>query len=727
MAERRVPNKPYTPPGQKDLRYPRRGLAILPSVLYPLFAERIRHPTLSDGVRATPIKELGAHAWHSMRTEDCQRVATGLISRLNHFWAEPQKLKQMASIAIPIHGATDLASLEMSAILRETLAANNLDARKLSEMSLFDFWNLKNVGSRRLLELLALLEIGHAPESKESVTSSPTEATLVLIDRIAKRIGDIDVGANDVRFGAWISSLHPNHLSLKKSLAALRTGARVTSKDPWPMLNECLHAIDRKLGQLHTGTLEDDLYDILLTICRGNERKTKIVSMRLGWSDGNQRTLQEVGDLVGLTRERVRQMESRAQKLLERKSVYSPKLTDALQIAKRMTPCRSDTFARELVDRGFLRTAWPASTFVIAAVYLGLPHGLNVFNAGAGELLAGEIATSELAQRVRGISREIAQRQGAANVKDVAFRASEGLQRWVSYREAHAVVGSLSDVEWLDEANGWFWCGEPAKSRVIGTIRKMLSVSPRIAMDEIYEGLIRNSRMDDEGFAPKPIIQMVCARIPWMQVHQRAYLKRRESFSWRDELVGVERVLVEVLVEAGNALDHYDFKRRSMARSIPEGSFTVYEGNSPVIQRISPGIWGLRGATISPRLLVELNDKINARNRVAARARLEKLPPGTVSDDSQLCLFNITASVFKNHCMTLATSVSAEAGTHFEVRIDSRRLGTVLLTEDRRLRGLLPLLRNAGALPGQIYTARFDLQSKLIQMDRAKEHCLTSQ
>lgn len=619
---------------------------------------------------------------------------------------------------MPVNGVGDIATMEMSGILLNTFETYEINLQKLSEMSLLDFWSLKNVGSRRLLELLALLEVRQPVAAAETVTCIPSQGTLEVIDQITERLGDADIASNDIRFGVWIAALHPSQLSLRKVLAELRTGARGIAKDPWPMLNGSLHAIDRKLVSILAGSLEDDLCDVLLTLCRGSERKVGIVALRLGWKDGVQKTLQEVGDMVNLTRERVRQMEDRAQRALHRRSVFSPKLTAALQLARGMAPCKESDLSKALQDQGLLRAPWRLSTLVAAASYLGLPHGLSVVDAGAGEILAVEIGSVETANRLARIGREIAQRQGAANVKDVAFRASEELQRWVSYKEAAAVIGSLPDMDWLDEVNGWFWCGEPAKSRVLGTIRKMLSVSPRISMDEIYEGLVRNCRMDEEGFAPKPIIQKVCARVPWIQVHQRAFLQRRMHFSWREELVGVERTLVEVLVRSGNALDHYDFKRRCLALGVPEGSFTVYEGNSPVIRRVSRGIYGLRGAVISPRLLVELHDKMQEREQKAARARLASLPPGTLHGHSNLCFFNITASVFKNHCMTLARGVAAEPGMRFQVLLDSQPLGSVTLTDDRRLRGLLPLLRRAGVVPGQIYRAMFDLSAQVIQMDR---------
>mgnify|MGYP004485834741 CR=1 FL=1 len=49
-----------------------------------------------------------------------------------------------------------------------------------------------------------------------------------------------------------------------------------------------------------------------------NERQKKVLILRFGLEDGKTRTLQETGDLFGITRERIRQIEAAALRKLSR-------------------------------------------------------------------------------------------------------------------------------------------------------------------------------------------------------------------------------------------------------------------------------------------------------------------------------------------------------------------------------------------------------------------------
>ncbi len=70
--------------------------------------------------------------------------------------------------------------------------------------------------------------------------------------------------------------------------------------------------------------LKDEIIQVLLTL---TEREEKVVRLRFGLEDGKPRTLEEVGQMFGVTRERIRQIEAKALRKLRHPS-RSRKLRD---------------------------------------------------------------------------------------------------------------------------------------------------------------------------------------------------------------------------------------------------------------------------------------------------------------------------------------------------------------------------------------------------------------
>ena len=73
--------------------------------------------------------------------------------------------------------------------------------------------------------------------------------------------------------------------------------------------------------------LREQVEDVLGTI---SERERRVLELRFGLEDGRSRTLEEVGHVFGVTRERIRQIEAKALRKLRHPS-RSNKLRDFLE------------------------------------------------------------------------------------------------------------------------------------------------------------------------------------------------------------------------------------------------------------------------------------------------------------------------------------------------------------------------------------------------------------
>lgn len=66
-----------------------------------------------------------------------------------------------------------------------------------------------------------------------------------------------------------------------------------------------------------TTSLKDATKEVLASL---NDREARVLELRFGLEDNRQRTLEEVGKVLGVTRERIRQIEARALRKLRHPS-----------------------------------------------------------------------------------------------------------------------------------------------------------------------------------------------------------------------------------------------------------------------------------------------------------------------------------------------------------------------------------------------------------------------
>jgi RNA polymerase primary sigma factor len=114
----------------------------------------------------------------------------------------------------------------------------------------------------------------------------------------------------------------------KKKLNIIKKAIRIYNSVPQTDQTEAGWSIDEMLmdGRSKTPDTEmvetDDLKQVLHLLEKMDPREATVLRMRFGLDDEEPRTLKEIGERLGLTRERVRQIESEAlHKLSESLSV----------------------------------------------------------------------------------------------------------------------------------------------------------------------------------------------------------------------------------------------------------------------------------------------------------------------------------------------------------------------------------------------------------------------
>src|SRR5262249_54700749 len=104
----------------------------------------------------------------------------------------------------------------------------------------------------------------------------------------------------------------------KKKLAIIKKAIRVYNATPQTDQTEAGWSLDEMLMDANTKTPDtemveaDDLHHVLDLLGKMDKREATVLRMRFGLDDEEPKTLKQIGECLGLTRERVRQIENEA-------------------------------------------------------------------------------------------------------------------------------------------------------------------------------------------------------------------------------------------------------------------------------------------------------------------------------------------------------------------------------------------------------------------------------
>ncbi|MEX1046382.1 MAG: DNA-directed RNA polymerase subunit alpha C-terminal domain-containing protein [Actinomycetota bacterium] len=422
-------------------------------------------------------------------------------------------------------------------------------------------------------------------------------------DRLDAIPGALSVGPSDPRFGDGLRLVHRQASSLEEAIESLLD----SSGRPSSEILERVRELHLRIAHAMSLTFEAELLDILESVA--SARDAAVVIRYHGWDGAGGTTLQVVGDDLGITRERVRQIIERALSRLPKQPVVAPVLDRALAFVSNHAPIDALELSRSMQAEGITEGYFNPIGLRLAAEVFQREFPVQIDGRGSSMVVVSAEDSGGPAE-IRFLARKLVSRFGVASVPDIAARLTSSEDADKSERMVRETLQVNPECVWLDEEQVWFWLQSVShnRNRLLNYAAKISSVAPRVSIGEMRTGLGRHYRM--KGFAPPTRVLEHLFEVVGRYRVQDGYVSANPPFDPDEVLGGVEKTMMAVLRELGPVLPVRQFEDECFKRGVNRSTFWVYIQYWPIFVRVAPSLYSYVGAEIAPGKVEDLQRRL---------------------------------------------------------------------------------------------------------------------
>lgn len=681
--------------------YPRFGHPIVPETLREVFGVPVPSRLMSSGLKNVRFCDLDASGWTRFGESVCRALAHAAFLQLQASLHDLPTAIQARRVPTPPEGVT-LDDLELETrtynCLRKLGLRRGLDLLTITNLSIKDLLSIQGFGAKSLLDFLTSLE-ALLPHRQSSQTVELTQDALFRLAKRMRRAWYAEaIRRDDPRLGHLLLAFDVKAKTLAEALDHLLIQPSQEAFEPQKL--QQLQRLRERIRLMSNLLLEGELMSFASMI--GQARNRKIAVRYLGWDGQGGRTLREVAHEYQLTHERVRQVTEKVILASKGKKPFAPALDRSLQLVGEHLPGTADEIESILASEGVTKALFRLEGLISAADVLGREISFRIKNLG-GKRLALPVETSDLASRVTRTARRIIERWGVVTIADIAAALEMKDSEQKSEILLRQVFSTQPDFQWLDQENGWFWLASVPRNRVLNQIEKILSVTEHINVSELRSGISRHYRM--KGFAPpRRVLLELCRQIPGYRVEKEIVMADPPP-DWEEVLSETERTMVNVLKKHGPVMQRAKLEETCLNMGMKRSTFYVYLDYSPVITRYTSGVYGLRGANVTPDIIETLTP---------VRRRGKVLTDYGWTHDRKIWLgYRLSGAMITSGVFTVPSAMKRFILGEFRfMAADGVNLGTVVSKEEGAW-GLGSLFRRRGGEPGDYLVLEFDVDARV--------------
>ncbi len=455
-------------------------------------------------------------------------------------------------------------------------------------------------------------------------------------------------------------------------------------------------AVRSVLRRLEAEKLDEALLHLVRQVVLA--RHVEAIAMRLGWDGMGGATLKEAGEVTGVTRERVRQIQIRLEDALKTVN-YIPALDRAIATLDRAADTFEPDAASLLRREGITFDRFLPAGVVSAAKVLGRSYRFEVGRDKNSVQLPGDTKAKAFKRALRSLSNV----NHLASVLELQARIFEAEGEEPSLETVRAFLERHPTVVWLDNDHNWFWVRQSeGRNRVVAQIRKMLAVADSLSLETLREGILRHHRTRSTTL-PRNVLTGLC-RAAGFQVHD-GVVSTSEPVEITQVLGGIETTMVDVLNRHGRILKGTDLEDECLKRGVNRHSFWVYVSYSPVLERVAPSVYTVRGAEIDPAEVAYLVGK-----DVPTEPALQD--DGWTKDGAIWLGYRVKRNFLSSGVVSTPARVRSMIGERrLELfTVDGTSIGTFVVSSTGQAWGLTPFISRRGVEVGDALIIALDTE-----------------